>query len=226
MSKAKMQAAKELIQAKQYKEARSILKTIDHPMAREWEAKIDRMSPVKASDNRKVIYIGLSIVIVLLIAIVALLIINRPQSPAVVASNLNQVPAANATRDCGAYDWWNLNATEVMDFMGSAGALVRFTPDQASFEVFLDAMREHKDNFDKVNVPLCAKEAHDTIINGMYDYIFGFSEIQLNSFGTDISEETPEEFLLRGQESFNRASAMITELTGMDASFMFIDIDE
>lgn len=41
MSKAKFDAAKELIQEKKYTEARTLLKGIDHPTAREWEAKLD-----------------------------------------------------------------------------------------------------------------------------------------------------------------------------------------
>lgn len=53
MSKAKMQAAKELIEAKQYDEARSILKTIDHPTARFWLAKLDALSPVKKKAQRR-----------------------------------------------------------------------------------------------------------------------------------------------------------------------------
>ena len=40
MSKAKFAAAKELIDEKKYDEARNILKTIDHPTAREWENKL------------------------------------------------------------------------------------------------------------------------------------------------------------------------------------------
>ncbi len=45
MSKAKFEAARELIQAKQYDEARILLKTIDHPKAAEWIAKINALSP-------------------------------------------------------------------------------------------------------------------------------------------------------------------------------------
>lgn len=45
MSKAKFQAAKELIDEKKYGEARALLKSIDHPTAREWEAKLDKLSP-------------------------------------------------------------------------------------------------------------------------------------------------------------------------------------
>lgn len=44
MSKAKFEAAKELIQEKKYSEARTILQTIDHPLAKEWLAKVDALS--------------------------------------------------------------------------------------------------------------------------------------------------------------------------------------
>lgn len=43
MSKAKFAAAKELIDEKKYDEARHILRTIDHPTAREWEAKLNQL---------------------------------------------------------------------------------------------------------------------------------------------------------------------------------------
>lgn len=54
MSKAKFQVARELIQAKQYDEARAILKTIDHPMATEWIAKIDLLDPPVPNEQPKV----------------------------------------------------------------------------------------------------------------------------------------------------------------------------
>src|SRR5690349_15150158 len=45
MSKAKFAAAKELIDEKKYDEARAILKTIDHPAARDWETRLDKIAP-------------------------------------------------------------------------------------------------------------------------------------------------------------------------------------
>ncbi len=45
MSKAKFAAAKELINEKRYIEAYDILKTIDHPVAREWEEKLFKLAP-------------------------------------------------------------------------------------------------------------------------------------------------------------------------------------
>lgn len=51
MSKAKLQAAKELINEKKYDEARALLKTIDDKTAREWEAKLEKLT--KATSNKK-----------------------------------------------------------------------------------------------------------------------------------------------------------------------------
>lgn len=45
MSKAKMEAARELIREKRFDEARAILRTIDHPTARQWLGKIEQMAP-------------------------------------------------------------------------------------------------------------------------------------------------------------------------------------
>lgn len=53
MSKAKFNAAKELINEKKYKEARAILKTIDHPTARNWEQKLDAISPEEPDSFKK-----------------------------------------------------------------------------------------------------------------------------------------------------------------------------
>lgn len=46
MSKAKFEAAKELINEKQYDQARAILLTIDHPTAQKWLEKLDQIAPV------------------------------------------------------------------------------------------------------------------------------------------------------------------------------------
>ncbi len=59
MSRAKFEAARELIQAKQYEEARALLKTIDHPMATEWIDKIDALSPQEKGPARSLLLIGL-----------------------------------------------------------------------------------------------------------------------------------------------------------------------
>jgi hypothetical protein len=49
VSRTKFEAAREFIKEKRYAEARTILKTIDHPTATEWLQKIDRLDPPGSS---------------------------------------------------------------------------------------------------------------------------------------------------------------------------------
>jgi len=51
MSKAKFSVARELINEKKFDEARSILRTIDHPTALEWLKKLDQIAPSKSASN-------------------------------------------------------------------------------------------------------------------------------------------------------------------------------
>lgn len=52
MSKVKFDAVKEHIKAKRYDAARAVLKTIDDPKAREWEAKLDALAPLPKVSQR------------------------------------------------------------------------------------------------------------------------------------------------------------------------------
>jgi hypothetical protein len=49
MSRAKFEAAKELIKERRYDEARAILETVNHPLAMDWLAKIDSIEPPKTT---------------------------------------------------------------------------------------------------------------------------------------------------------------------------------
>jgi hypothetical protein len=70
MSRAKMMYARGLIQEKQYKEARAILENIDHPTAREWLEKLNRIDPQKSPKNvEQQQQRGSCIVLILLLAI-------------------------------------------------------------------------------------------------------------------------------------------------------------
>jgi hypothetical protein len=60
MSKAKLLAARELIKEKEYEEARTLLKGIDHPTAKKWLDKLDEISP----ESKKTVSIPYPILIV------------------------------------------------------------------------------------------------------------------------------------------------------------------
>lgn len=52
MSKAKFDAAKQLIQEKQYDQARALLENIDHPTAAKWLAKLNEIAPKNKSKQK------------------------------------------------------------------------------------------------------------------------------------------------------------------------------
>lgn len=54
MSKARFAAAKELINEKRFAEARMLLNTIDHPLAKEWLTKLNRLEGRNTSSNNRV----------------------------------------------------------------------------------------------------------------------------------------------------------------------------
>jgi len=52
VAKGKFDAVQELVDKHDYVGARAVLKTIDDPMAREWESKIDALNPPHVLSNR------------------------------------------------------------------------------------------------------------------------------------------------------------------------------
>lgn len=88
MSKNKLLAAKELIQEKRYAEARAILKTIDHPTAREWLKKLDEIAPdtEKKDSSLNTILIAGSAALLLMIGFVIVFLVVRPFPPQTASS--------------------------------------------------------------------------------------------------------------------------------------------
>jgi hypothetical protein len=91
MSRMQFKVARQLIvEEKQYDAARVLLRGIDHPMARDWLAKLDKIDPppvsVIAPRRRSVIrYTNLDIAItigLIILAFAVLVHVNRPQSQA------------------------------------------------------------------------------------------------------------------------------------------------
>ncbi len=83
MSKAQFDIAKAYINAKDYDKARSILTTIDHAAARDWEAKIDKLSPPpprKADKSNRVAWLFLAILLLAVVTGIAIYSLNQNTS--------------------------------------------------------------------------------------------------------------------------------------------------
>ncbi|GAB4527032.1 MAG: hypothetical protein OHK0046_44440 [Anaerolineae bacterium] len=69
----KMIKARELMQQKRYEQARAILRTVNHPMAKEWLVQIENLAPASASQrwrNRLTLFILVLFVLVMLAVLV------------------------------------------------------------------------------------------------------------------------------------------------------------
>jgi hypothetical protein len=242
-TKTQFAEAKALIQQKRYAEARKILKRIDDPIARQWEAKLDSIAPAAPAASRSAMnYTIVGIVAGVIGLLIGLVIGNTMGSRSAAASTallptataIALIPTATAlepattvaapTRDCGAYDWWNANGSEVKGFVGLAAGLVETKPEEIGdfgYDILLDGLDEKQTKFDSVTPPLCADEVQGLIVSAMYNYIFSFQNAELNKSGHPIkSAETPEKYLADARDEMKRAAAQIEALTGTDASFL------
>lgn len=61
-------AASALIKAKRYNEARKLLKTINHPKAKEWLAKLDTIAPIKTRKSWRWLFVGLAVIATCILA--------------------------------------------------------------------------------------------------------------------------------------------------------------
>lgn len=105
MSKAKMMYAKELIQAKEYDKARAVLRTVDHPAAREWEAKLDRIAPMRARRRWWRLALGVAGVL-LVLGVVGYLLVLKPSSERLSARINLSIYCLDWTDDSAACDQW------------------------------------------------------------------------------------------------------------------------
>lgn len=76
MSKETMQAARELIKNKEYDRARKLLKTVNHPVAKEWLEKLDAIAPEhKDKPQRRipVLWVGIAVFAIGIVALALVL---------------------------------------------------------------------------------------------------------------------------------------------------------
>ncbi len=116
MSETKLARAKEMIQEKRYEEARTLLKTINHPTATKWLAKLEEITPPEPEEDeivppslpsREPVIVswmtvaGALVMVVLLIMVVyqQIQLNNLLQVVGVLGTDLTSVRTLNATND-------------------------------------------------------------------------------------------------------------------------------
>lgn len=76
----RMRAARDLIQAKQYDEARRILTTIDNPIARDWLAKLDNIAPITNTASFQIVPVAPIVTYVLITINVVVFLLGMGQN--------------------------------------------------------------------------------------------------------------------------------------------------
>lgn len=96
MSKAKFAAAKELIDEKQYEKAREILKGIDHPTARSWENRLNKLTH-KSNKNYTKLLFPLVALTIGVIGVAVILSQNNSEHTIAALPTILILPTATAT---------------------------------------------------------------------------------------------------------------------------------
>jgi hypothetical protein len=203
MSKAKMEAARELIKDKHYKEARAILQTVDHPTAKEWIAKIDAIAPPKRSGAGQLV--ALVALIVVLCAALGLIVYtqryNIPQLAAMLASatptatlaptltvtpTLTTTPVptetftpTNTPRATETNIPCELTREEqniITEFLDSAETAS--TTSRINLSPIISDMQKTRRTFSNLDHSLCLQKATEKIDDGMGNVIQGFQEFE------------------------------------------------
>ncbi len=90
LSKAKMQAARELILEKQYDAARAVLITVNEPTAHQWLDKLDEIAPIESEPQQskgfafpslpQYAIIGAGLLVIIIVALVASQLLNENEN--------------------------------------------------------------------------------------------------------------------------------------------------
>lgn len=188
MSKQKMLAARELINEKRYAEARTLLKTIDDPKAKEWLKKLDQIAPErriqplsrsiqtipdpeypeiikksKKPKSRKLLKILLAILVSLVLVLGALIFL----------------PDIVSQIQCPTRSWWNTQRPIVVEFLDTV-EVASTTPRMNVGTVILEMQRLYRD-YERTTAPSCASSADSNLKSGMDRTIQGFRDFASNA---------------------------------------------
>lgn len=132
MSKAKLEAAHELIKEKKYAEARAILRTLQtDPTAQRWLAKLDEIAPERRRSYLPFVALGCSAIILIaaVLAVLAILANQRQPQPAAQAALPPTIsPASVPTATPSAQGKWGF-AVEISRVDDSTNAVLTLIAD-------------------------------------------------------------------------------------------------
>jgi hypothetical protein len=188
-TKEKMLEARRLIQEKQYDQARAILRTVQHPTARQWLARLEAIAPeapdieevaqaappkkAKSSGGDVLFYGVIGVVSFVIVLLVGYLLV-RQFAPAT-------APVAAGSTNCDAQGWYN-NITANIARLGVAYSL------SDTLDERIDSLTQHlnaqRDSIGNVAYSKCVEAARADLLSSV-DSMLKFTQLW-KSGGTDI----------------------------------------
>jgi hypothetical protein len=221
-TKAKMLEARRLIEAKQYDEARAILRTIQHPTAEQWLAKLDAIAPeepeidiapARATPTRNaksgsgdILFWGVTGVVSFVIVLLVGFLLVRQFAP-------SAAPGAAAPDGCEAQSWYN-TVTSNLSHLGVAYSLSNTLDEQ------IDSLAQHlsaqRDSIANIGYPKCVEAARANLLSSV-DSMLNFTRVW-KSNGTDVYNPLLDA-MTSTRDAFSTLQRLGVRLNDADAKF-------
>jgi hypothetical protein len=189
-TKEKMLEARRLIQEKQYDEARSILRNVQHPTAEQWLAKLDAIAPeepeidvtpAKAAPAKKgksgggdILFWGVVGVVSFAIVLLVGFVLVRQFAP-------SAAPAGAAPAGCDAQSWYN-TITSNISRLGVAYSLTDTLDER--IDRLANHLNAQRDSIGNVTYSKCVEAARADLLSSV-DSMLKFTQLW-KSNGTDV----------------------------------------
>ena len=175
-----LQQAQRLIKGKRYVQARRLLVTIDHPKARQWLEKLDKVAPVKALGSRDIVGWLRDHILIAGILALGVLVISLLSGQVLLRT------AGVGGEKCDAQtvtSWWQEQEITVQDFLNDIeGARSAMGDNLVALSV---EMQETRGTFAASPVPECA----DARIFGGYEQILDNMDIIFATIDDYLNDE-------------------------------------
>lgn len=223
-TKAQLAEAKALIQQKRYADARKVLKRINDPLARQWEAKLNTIAPTAPASSGAVINYVIGGVAGLIIGLLIGLVIGNSLGarnttatiaafPTTIAATLVEIPnptlpiiMPSPTAICDPQTWWNDHQEIVARFLDTAETASQTSRISLS-SVILEMRKAYRD-FDALDYPDCVEEIYRDIRSGMNTAIDGYNAFMgQNDIMSSVNLKIASQYFYDADQALKKVNA-------------------
>jgi hypothetical protein len=156
-----MGEARYLIKQRRYDEARSILRTVSHPVARQWLTKLDTIAPEQRGNSKLdyALWVGIAAASFVVIVLVGYLLVRHFAPP--------YVPLADAA-NCAAQEWYDQVSGRVPVLALDLGLSQN---DASATSRSIAALRKQRGIIEGITYPSCVEAARASLLTSIDENI-------------------------------------------------------